>query len=343
MSTEGHVFDAEIVDGSHAVAVAPKQETQVDILRVIEKRNELLDKIKGFALKATHSGHWSAQGDKPYLGAAGSEVVARRCAVKIRSVRFKKVPSSDDKGEFYIYFYEGVFSLPGGFDEVEAVGTCSSRDTFLGTETKAGRPLSEIDEGNIAKAAYSNLMVNGVQRLLGLRGMTWEQLAAFGIERGGVAKVEFASGARGGSQDRGIIFKFGKCKDKSSSEVADADLRWYADAFRRDLADASKEKYHAGTKKQLATIEAEIASRGAPKPTAAPAASTATAAPAGPSVWARIQELGKVYGVDEAGLKGAIKAATGKVNAKDLAEADVVLVENALTALSAVEADDILQ
>lgn len=332
-TTEDQVFDAEIVDG-RAVAVAAKQEpTQVDILRVIEKRNVLLDKIKHYALSATHSGHWSAQGDKPYLGAAGSEVVARRCAVKIRNVHFRKVPSTDDKGDFYIYFYEGVFSLPGGFDEVEAVGTCSSRDTFLGTETKAGRPLSEIDEGNIAKAAYSNLMVNGVQRLLGLRGMTWEQLAAFGIERGGVAKVEFASGAKGGSTDRSFTFRFGKGKDKTPAEVDDASLRWYADCFRKDLADPEKAKYKASGEKALAAVEAEIARRAAPK-AATPSGQESAPAPSGPSPWQQVQELGKVYAVDESTLKAAIKGATGKTNAKDLVAADVELVENALVAMT---------
>jgi len=39
------------------------------------------------------------------------------------------------------------------------------------------RDLSEIDPGNIQKSAYTNCLVNGIQALLALEGITWEELS----------------------------------------------------------------------------------------------------------------------------------------------------------------------
>jgi hypothetical protein len=54
--------------------------------------------------------------------------------------------------------------------------------------------LPEVDETNIMKAAYSNMMVNGITRLLGIRNLTWEQLEKYGINKDGVSKVEYRNG-----------------------------------------------------------------------------------------------------------------------------------------------------
>jgi hypothetical protein len=173
-----------------------------DVLAIIDQRNKLMDKLLAYALQSTRSNQWAQFGDKPFPSAAAAEVMARRCGVSIRIKKCEKTWEEDDKGRYYMYTYEGIASLPSGFDDVEAVGTCSSRDQFLGTETRTGRLMSEIDEGNIKKAAYSNMIVNAVTRLLGLRGLTWEQLAEHGIKKEGAQKANFQAGSQGGSGGR---------------------------------------------------------------------------------------------------------------------------------------------
>lgn len=302
--------------------IAQRQD-QIDPLAVIEARNKAFERLITYALGATKPEHWFDQQGKPYLGAAGSEVVARRCAVRVSDVRREKTASSDDKGAFYIYVYEGTFSLPGGMDSVEALGTCSSRDTFLGTETKSGRELSEIDEGNVMKAAYSNMIVNGVTRLLGLRGLSWDTLSKFGITSDGASKVTYNSGAKGGSAERsgGFTFPFGKAKGKSPSEVDDKDLAWYAKTFRENLTDPEKAKYKANTEKQLAAVEAEQARRAnGSKPADAPV-----------SMSARIRTLATDYEVPEAEIGALVKAATGKTKPSELTEEDFAKCEAAFS------------
>src|SRR5256885_2324021 len=61
------------------------------------------------------------------------------------------------------------------------IGTASSRDQFLGTETQKGRALNEVMPSTILKKAESNCNQRGITMLLGLRGMTWEQLAKYGV------------------------------------------------------------------------------------------------------------------------------------------------------------------
>jgi len=91
---------------------------------------------------------------------------------------------------------------------MEAIGSCSSRDKFFAYVSEirdrngnvireaSWKPLSEIDETNVMKAAYTNLLVNGITRLLGIRNLTWDDLKEFGIDKDKVAKVEYRSSKR---------------------------------------------------------------------------------------------------------------------------------------------------
>lgn len=173
---------------------------QTDVLAIAEKRSTMLKRFIELSLKHTNKTDWVDQNGKPYLTASGAEKVARLFGVKIHSVNYRKVHSQDDRGDFYIYEYTGVAELPSKFDSIEAVGTCTSRDVFFAKKGQEWRKLSEIDESNIMKAAYSNLLVNVITRLLGIRNMTWEQVEAAGVfKRNDVQKVEYANGKTSGS------------------------------------------------------------------------------------------------------------------------------------------------
>lgn len=57
--------------------------------------------------------------------------------------------------------------------------------------------------------------------------------------------------------DRSLSFGFGSGKGKPISELDDKSLAWYASCLQRDLADASKAKWHDKTRQQFATLQAE--------------------------------------------------------------------------------------
>ena len=158
-----------------------------------QRQVEVLSKVLAIAVKRTNHFDWVDQGGKPYLTASGAEKLMPLFGISVSNTFYKKEFSKDDKGDFYFYVYRGTFSWAGS--SIEAVGTCSSRDKFFAWDSKnqCYKPLSEVDEANIMKAAYSNMIVNGVTRVLGIRNLTWEQVESFGINRSKVAKVEYRS------------------------------------------------------------------------------------------------------------------------------------------------------
>lgn len=295
---------------------------EVDVLSIIEKRNAMLTRILEFAIGSTHAGQWVDQGGKPWPTAPAAEVMARRCAVRVDQVHTEKVPSSDDKGAFYMYVATCTASLPGGYDSIQAMGTCSSRDTFLGTETRSGRPLSEIDEGNILKAAYSNMLVNAITRLLGVRNLTWELLAKYGIGHEAVAKVEYQSGARGAAAaDAQPTVKFGKDKGKKPSELDDGGLAWHMKAAMESVA-KNDPKWHQKNVDWLKVLEAEKARRGAPPPTTN-----------GKKPWDEVVEILTKAGKQGADIASFVKGVTGKQSRDAVTADDVAKVIDALTVL----------
>ncbi len=295
----------------------PEPAADVDLLAVIERRNEMMGRILDYAIKATHAGQWVDQSGKPYPTAPAAEVMARRCAVSIKNVQTNKVPSSDDKGPFYLYVVTATASLPGGYDSIEAMGTCSSRDTFLGTETKAGRNLSDIDEGNILKAAYSNMLVNAITRLLGVRNITWDRLAELGIDQGKVAKVEYHSGSRGGGNSAAPTVKFGKNKGTPITELSLDDLAWQIKAATDSVA-KNDDKWHKKNVEWLETLRSELKGRATSKDDGGPAT----------TVWDQIKAMLSEAGVTKPGE--FVKSVTGKDHSSKLTEEDIPKVREAL-------------
>ena len=167
-----------------------------DIIASAERRVAQVEKIVTLALKRTNATDWIDQNGKPYLAASGAEKVARLFGISWKVVKSEKVFSTDEKGQFYFYEFIGEFTL--GRDKIETVGTCSSKDQFFAKSKGEFKPLSEIDETNIRKAAYTNMVANGITRMLGIRNLTWAEVEKAGIQRSGAAKVDYAAGGAGG-------------------------------------------------------------------------------------------------------------------------------------------------
>jgi hypothetical protein len=166
--------------------------TLVQLAEQAEKRIDAMNKIKKCALKMTNARDWSDQNGKPYLEVSGSEKVARLYGISWRID--EPVFELEDDGHFS-YTYKGAFSLAGA--TIEAIGTRSSKDGFFARyegygEDRTKLPPSAIDKGDVKKSAYTNLLGNGITRILGLRNMTWEDLMEFaGITQEQVKSVDY--------------------------------------------------------------------------------------------------------------------------------------------------------
>lgn len=161
-----------------------------DALSIIDKRNSLFDRLLATALHSTKSSDWIDQNGKPYLQVSACEKVARRFGVRIFDLKSEREDLEDEKGSYYIYTISGKAAL-GDRDEIEAIGTGSSRDKFFGSQRGELKAKADIDITNIKKKAYTNFLGNAITRLLGIRNLTWDDLAAYGLYKNQSQSVSY--------------------------------------------------------------------------------------------------------------------------------------------------------
>lgn len=184
-----------IIDVPTTLQPALEDDQLLSIANMAEKRIEAVKKIKGLVLRVTNIHDWIDQQGKPYLWASGAEKVARLFGI---SWKINDPEEEFIEGGHYSFTYKGTFAL-GGIT-IEAIGSRSSKDGFFkkyGDKNESGKrdvlPPSEIDRGDVKKAAFTNCLANGITRLLGIRNLTWEELGEAGITRDKVTTVDYGS------------------------------------------------------------------------------------------------------------------------------------------------------
>src|SRR3990170_6982782 len=191
--------DNEEIIQQEMMVPALASETLIAIADQADRRMDAVLKIKKVALKATNARDWADQNGNPYLQVSGSEKVGRIFGV---SWRIDEPICELLEGGHFQYTYQGEFSLAGAI--ITAIGTRSSKDPFFkryawgkkdadGNSEKTELPPSEIDKGDVKKAAYTNCIGNGITRLLGIRNLTYEDLKAANIDTSKLSKVEYGN------------------------------------------------------------------------------------------------------------------------------------------------------
>jgi hypothetical protein len=174
----------------------------IAIAEQAEKRIEAFEKIKMYALRTTNAHDWVNEGGKPYLQDSGANKVARVFGVSWRLMP-PEIEYLEGAGGHFIVNVKGDFAIGGAV--IQAVGSRSSNDPFFTdryegqgeARHKVKRPASEIDRGDVIKAAVSNCTNNGVKKLLGLMNLTWEDLEEYAsIKPGDVGSVDFKKGGK---------------------------------------------------------------------------------------------------------------------------------------------------
>lgn len=174
----------ELVTTTQAEMAPIADDTLLYVAQQAERRIEAVKKIKQIALSITNATDWTDQQGKPYIMASGSEKIANLFGIswQIEEPQFE----AEDDGH-YTYTYRGTFCL--GSRTIQVDGSRSSKDPFFkkydyikdaeGREAKIEKPISAIDRRDVKMAAMTNLLGNGITRILGIRNLTWEDLRAF--------------------------------------------------------------------------------------------------------------------------------------------------------------------
>lgn len=164
----------------------------IRIAREAEARINAVNKIKQIALMVTNARDWTDQQGQPYLQVSGSEKVAGVFNV---SWRIDEPVFEEEPDGHFTYTYRGRFTIPGR--EIEVTGSRSSKDPFFKKyewidDKKVEKPISAIDKRDVKMAAMTNLLGNGITRLLGIRNLTWEDLDRYAsIKKDQVGKIEY--------------------------------------------------------------------------------------------------------------------------------------------------------
>lgn len=178
-----------------AVALFQAQNTPADVIALAESAERwvaAMAKIKAAVLKLTGTGDWVDEGGTPYLQASGAEKLAAAFGVKAKFIYSGNQPKVSEWKEPTTgghYSYRIPMTVRIGNAEIDVVGKRSSNDPFFttrydfvnGRRRRIEVPPEEVDENAVIGSAISNGLANGISRLLGLRNLTWEELAKAGI------------------------------------------------------------------------------------------------------------------------------------------------------------------
>jgi hypothetical protein len=194
------------------------------VAEMAERRIDAVIKIKQMALKVTNASDWTDQGGKPYLQVSGSEKVANLFNISWRLD--EPVVETEADGHF-TFTMRGIFSIPGR--SISAEGSRSSKDPFFKkcewiNGEKKEKPISAIDRRDVRMAALTNLLGNGISRLLGIRNLTYADLEAYA----GIKKEQI-----------GVVDYSGKNKDKPPIQEPQAKTQ------DGKISDAQKKRFYA--------------------------------------------------------------------------------------------------
>jgi len=167
-----------------------------------EQRLKLARRLIQLALGTTNSGDWLNINGKPYLQASGAKKLLKPFGLSVTDVHFETEGRTAGKGGLEEVRYTCFLSIsdPQG-NILEQVGSASSSDPIFAIRGDKQLPLSEIDLGDVRKKSYTNALNRAVKSLIGLDGITWDDLSEFGLKADSVSGYSHKAGI-GGNVDK---------------------------------------------------------------------------------------------------------------------------------------------
>lgn len=174
--------------------------TQEQIDRA-EKAVEQVKRVKNIALSVTSEFDWRDMGGRPYLEASGVFKVARLFGISFVDVGVNDKTSQIDGRTIITYTAHVTAAFNGG--TIEEIGIATSDDDFFSKKKGVRLPLSEIDLASVQKKALTNAQSRALKKILGLGGLSWDDIKAAKVDRGKVGAVDYDKGKPAGSATEG--------------------------------------------------------------------------------------------------------------------------------------------
>lgn len=192
---EQEEIPAEIVRYDRQEGLTPLLSDEQIALAERNVKNVL--KVKRLALSVTSQYDWCDLGGKPYLTESGAMKVAQLFGVSFERGHIT-FDDEDIDGRHVRRYRATITARYGGSRSLEEEGWASSDDAFFGRKNGQDIPWSEVNLNNVAKKALTNAKGRALKKILGLGGMTWDDVRSAGVDRGRTAAVDYSRG-RGAS------------------------------------------------------------------------------------------------------------------------------------------------
>jgi len=180
----------------------------------LEKKAALAPRIKAaqdaILASQTYPSDWIEHGSMMCLSSAGAERVGRLFNIKFFEVKDKKEDFTDSIGKGYRFVYEGKATMDNRV--TFATGMFSTREKFLAFANGVWKPVEDINENNIRRAAYHIFIGNAIKSLLGLRNIPkteWTKIMnRIGSDAKAAGAVRYGKTTKGGTtQDDSALQK----------------------------------------------------------------------------------------------------------------------------------------
>ena len=222
------------------------------------KQIELRSKLLMTALKSLKPHDFQDFDGKPYLegeGAARIMAVVRGFKVGVPTFKIENIPPH--------YFIECEIPMEWVGQSTVALGDCSTADAFfVGKDGNAGVYKKHLDRtgsetmaarivlGDAKKKARENAISRGVTELLGIKGLTWNDLEKLGFLRTEAgATVQFKQGGSGGEIKTLTVSEAIKVKSGSKINIQATLIDWEVKQVGKDKKDITSYVLHDGTNK----------------------------------------------------------------------------------------------
>jgi hypothetical protein len=176
-----------------------------DFIARVERRNMAIEKITNAALKRLMPTDFVDFSGKPYLQGVAAERLKKYFGIQVTDV--ERIPAKgydvveEDTAVRLRVTYQANYRL-GDMVQV-GVGVRDTHNKFLCKTGDDYKELADINLPNLDQSARTAMERDGISRLLGMRGLTWEYLKEIGFTADKTARVSFAKGSEGGNATSG--------------------------------------------------------------------------------------------------------------------------------------------
>lgn len=239
-------------EGTVTIVEPPQSADQMDAVIGISKRIDdyalAMDKIIGACVKRSYPGDWVVhkksgeedENQKANMGAAAAERMATFTGITETNWTTGGKEWSEDH-KHYTWAYEADFTF--GKRTIHVISRVGTRDKFFGKDKQGWKPLEDVQEDDIKKAAFRACRKEGVRTLLGLRNVPVAKLKDLGFDITKINFVGFEEKGKALSQEQKKVDETGM--SKRQVKIKDIKIGWEGPKNSRfDVVDAEGVKYN---------------------------------------------------------------------------------------------------